>query len=95
MVKRWSKASEAERQEMSKMYGGLARLRVHFPVFPFVQYPFQQFVESIQNENWIESNSKPCPHCQAAIEVSFGEGPTSGRVCEMRLEKLHIVLKMA
>lgn len=30
----------------------------------------QTLVENTMSENWINSNSRNCPHCNAAIEVS-------------------------
>ena len=55
IVRLWNTGDEKKRTAMAKWYGGYLRL--------------QQFVDTCQNEDWIENNSKPCPKCATAIEV--------------------------
>ena len=48
-------ASQDEKVQMSRKYGGMAKL--------------QRLVDNLQNETWITGNSKKCPKCATPIEV--------------------------
>eukprot|EP00081_Caenorhabditis_elegans_P017919 NP_498200.1 RBR-type E3 ubiquitin transferase [Caenorhabditis elegans] len=58
LVKRWKDGDEAEKAEMCRQFGGEKRV--------------EELVERFLNEEWLDSNSKPCPKCSVSIEKNEG-----------------------
>lgn len=52
----YQSASNEKKAEMEKRYG---------------KKQLQTMIENAMSENWINDNSRNCPHCKTAIEVNL------------------------
>uniref|UniRef100_A0A1I7TIU5 RBR-type E3 ubiquitin transferase n=1 Tax=Caenorhabditis tropicalis TaxID=1561998 RepID=A0A1I7TIU5_9PELO len=58
LVKDWQEGDENTKAEMCRQFGGAKNVEV--------------LVERFLNEEWLDSNSKPCPKCSVSIEKNEG-----------------------
>ncbi|EGT39818.1 hypothetical protein CAEBREN_04125 [Caenorhabditis brenneri] len=58
LVKQWQEGDASERAEMCRQFGGEKHV--------------EALVERFLNEEWLDSNSKPCPKCAVSIEKNEG-----------------------
>lgn len=57
MLSQVATATPAQLEEIYRRFGGKKQV--------------ERMLEALKSEEWIRCNSKPCPSCQAKIEVSI------------------------